>query len=140
MWKLILLSLLLSINIEALVPTKAQEPTNSASLDNRKEKKAPSSSSLVQGSPVHTSTTFDVPHVGPTTMSDSLSTAEAQTQVAVASSICNTMDTIIEFLSGVIIILFQLTLIVAFVVPAYVLAQLILGALQDYFCHGYSRI
>jgi len=50
------------------------------------------------------------------------------------------MDKIIEFLFRVIIILSQLTLIVVFVVPAYLLAQLILEALQAYFCHGYSRL
>lgn len=140
MWKLIFFSLLLSTNVEALAITKAQEPTNSASLDERKEKRTSSSSSLAQGSSVDTTTTFDVEYNGPTAASDIHSTAEPQTQIARASNIWNIMDATIQFLFGVIIILFQLALIFTFAVPAYFLAQLGLETLQAYFCHGYSQI
>lgn len=140
MRKLILISLLLSTSIEALAITKAQESTHSASLDERKEKRASSSSSLVQGSSIDTSTTFDVDYIRPTATRDVLSSVESPAQVAMAPNVYKVMDAIIRFLSGVIIILFQLTLIVVLVVPAHILAQLVLEAVQAYFCHGYSRI
>lgn len=120
--------------------TKAQEPTNSARLDERKEKRTLSSSSRVQGSSVDTSTTFNVNYIGPTATSDIFSTVEPPTQIAMHSNIWNIMDATIRFIAGVIIILFELALIITFVVPACFLAQPVFETLRAYFCHGYSRI
>lgn len=50
------------------------------------------------------------------------------------------MDATIRFIAGVIIILFELALIITFVVPACFLAQPVFETLRAYFCHGYSRI